>query len=75
MDTKKFCRDCKHIILHEPPQKDFGFARCGLAPLGANFVSGESSGFRFCNVERKYDIEGSCGPEGRNFEPKESSHE
>jgi hypothetical protein len=83
----KLCKDCKHIrlgcqswqdrlmyrLLCLPVNSPYIFAKCAI-PVSTNTdpVSGEvDTKYYYCETQRKYDGDSSCGPEGKNWEAKE----
>lgn len=61
--TYKICTDCVHYMGEDYPN----YFLCSLK-TETDLVTGKET-YRSCYVER--DSEGSCGPAGKNFEPKE----
>ena len=81
----KMCKDCRHVIQNLWPLSYRGidqwkFARCLHAPIKAlldddaqRLIYGrkvkQETSYYYCSVERQQ-FAGSCGPDGKNWEPK-----
>lgn len=57
----KFCKDCKHKVFA------FTNPECKLEVVDVNLVYGFQNYLECSQARMEY---GSCGPEGKNFEPK-----
>ena len=57
----KFCKDCKHKV------STFTNPECKLEVTEVNYVYGFENHLECSQARLKYS---SCGPEGKNFEPK-----
>ena len=57
----KFCKDCKHKVFA------FTNPQCKLEGVDVNLVYGFQNYLECSQARMKYS---SCGPEGKNFEPK-----
>jgi len=69
-----FCKDCIHFEFNKA-----GFHTCAspkqpVISSGSYFVTGESTAYKrrwpYCNVQRESEVAGTCGRDGKNFEPK-----
>lgn len=64
----RFCKDCKHY--EEEPGSSRTWFMCRRTSRMSLVNGGMVTEEKYCEIQRKYDLDGMCGPRGKYFQAK-----